>query len=135
MFIWGSYWGYGIAANGNCLITLNKVLRGRYGISNNSDAVIYKNYLINISKGVYLFNSNAKVSNNIIYTDPNSQAASDAGIHLEAFNNSYEPLIDSNYIEVNKFYGIYKSFGTRPIIINNIIKLKGRRRNRYINGL
>ncbi|MBP9582854.1 MAG: hypothetical protein IT276_16405 [Ignavibacteriaceae bacterium] len=122
---WGSYWGYGIAANGNCLITLNKVLRGRYGISNNSAAVIYKNYLINISQGVYLFNSNAKVSNNIIYTDPNSQAASDAGIHLEAFNNSYEPIIDSNYIEVHKYDGIYKSFGTRSIILNNTIKLKG----------
>jgi hypothetical protein len=116
-----STWGIGIAVNGNSLVTFNKVLRGRYGILNGSNAIIYKNIFNYVSQGTRLFNSNAIVKSNSIYTDPNSQATIIAGIYVEAFNNNYQPFIDSNYIVVSNGYGIYKSIGSRPIINNNDI--------------
>jgi hypothetical protein len=41
-------------------------------------------------------------------------------MQIEAFNNNYKPLLDSNYIETNS-YGIYKNLGAKPIIKNNVI--------------
>ena len=120
--------GIGIAGTGNVgnsLITLNSFITGYEGIYLGGSPMIYKNNFSDVSIGVEFFNSNGIVRSNIISTSSNSQIAVVAGIYLQAFDNSYSPLIDSNYIEVNKYYGIYKSFGTRPIIINNIMKLKG----------
>ena len=121
---YNSTWGHGIATSGKCLVTLNKIFYGRYGISDNdSSPIIYKNTIINISQGVRLFNSNALVRKNIIYIDPNSQAAVITGIHIEAFNNNYFPIIDSNYFETYG-EGIRQSFGSNPTISNNTIILK-----------
>jgi hypothetical protein len=118
-----STWGHGIAASGKCLVTLNKISYGRYGISNDdSGPIIYKNSLVNVSQGVRLFNSNALVRKNMIYIDPNSQAVVVSGIYMEAFDNNYYPIIDSNYIETSS-EGIRKSFGTRSTIRNNTIIL------------
>jgi hypothetical protein len=104
----------------NSLIALNRITNAKYGVSNGSNAVIYNNIIENISTGMDIFNSNALVRNNTIYTDPNSQSAIIAGIRVGGFNNNYTPIIDSNYIET-KFYGIYKNIGSRPTITNNVI--------------
>ena len=118
---------WGIRTNGNSgLITLNKIVNASLGIYvDDSNIIIYKNILENIKTyGIWIFNSNSVIRQNVIYTDPNSQSGTIAGIRLEAFNNSYSPTVDSNYIEVNKWEGIRKSFGTNPTINNNTIILK-----------
>jgi hypothetical protein len=117
-----SNWGIGIAIDGKSLVTLNKISRGNFGVLNGSSAVIYNNIFDNVSQGTRLFNSNAIVRNNSIYIDPNSQSTVRAGIYIEAFYNNYQPIVDSNYIE-SVHYGIYKSFGARPIIKNNVVLL------------
>ncbi len=104
------------------MVALNKISRGSFGVLNGSNAVISNNIFENVSQGTRLFNSNAIVRNNTIYIDPNSQSTVRAGIYIEAFNNSYQPIIGSNYIE-SMHYGICKSFGARPIIKNNVIRL------------
>lgn len=119
-----SEWGLGIFVRGNSLVTLNKVSYCRYGISDSSHSFIYENIFNNVSQGVRLFNSNAIVKNNTIYIDPNSIAVVITGVYLEAFDNNYFPIIDSNYI-VTYRNGIKKSIGTRPTISNNTIILKG----------
>jgi hypothetical protein len=120
--------GYGIAQSGNSLVTLNRITSAAYGLyvgyTGTKSPVVCNNDIRNVSKGADIFNSNAVVRNNIIYTDPNSQAAVIAGIRLEAFDFNYEPIIDSNYI-VTEHIGIRKSFGTKPLITNNTIILKG----------
>ena len=114
--------GGGIAGSAiNSLITENRITKAKYGIVNGSNAKIYKNVIDNISTGMDIFNSNALVRKNTIYTDPNSQAAIVAGIKIGGTNNNYRPIIDSNYIVAAIFYGIYKSIGARPIIRNNVI--------------
>jgi hypothetical protein len=107
----------------NSLITENRITKAKYGISNGSNVTIYKNLIDNISTGMDITNSNALVRSNIIYTDPNSQSALIAGILIEAFNNNYKPIIDSNYIETVK-EGIRKSINSSPTIKNNTIILK-----------
>jgi hypothetical protein len=110
----------------NSLITENRITKAKYGISNGSNATIYKNKIDHISTGMDLVNSNAFVRSNLIYTDPNSGAAVIAGIQIEAFNNSYIPVIDSNYIVANlRGIGISKFIGSRPKITNNKIWLHG----------
>src|SRR5690606_10399974 len=71
------------------------------------------------------FNSNAIIRENIVIIDPNAQDVL-AAIDIEAFNNNYTPIIDSNYIEISSALSeaIRKSFGTNPTIKNNTIKLK-----------
>jgi hypothetical protein len=118
--------GGGISGSAiNSLIIFNRVTKAKYGIENGSNVTIYKNKIDNISTGIELFNSNAIVRQNFIYTNPNSQSAIIAGIYIEAFDFSYTPIIDSNYIEIEKGDGIRKSFGTRPTIKNNTLLLKG----------
>jgi hypothetical protein len=120
--------GGGIAGTAiSSLITENRFTRALYGITNGSNATIYKNLIDHISTGMYLVNSNALVRSNTIYTDPNSTAAVIAGIRISAFTNSYVPVIDSNYIENDNATGlnIRKDLGSSPVIINNIIILKG----------
>ena len=118
---------WGIGTNGNSgLITLNKIVNASLGIYvDNSNITVYKNLLENIkTRGVWMFNSNSIIRQNVLYTDPNSQSGTIAAIRIEAFDNSYKPIIDSNYIEVYKYDGIYKSVGTNPTISNNTIILK-----------
>jgi hypothetical protein len=43
-----STWGIGIAVNGNSLVTLNKIFRGRYGILNGSNTMYIKASLENM---------------------------------------------------------------------------------------
>jgi hypothetical protein len=116
----------GIAGSAiNSLITENRVTKAKYGISNGSNTIIYNNIIYNISTGLDIFNSNALVRNNTIYTDPNSNSTIIAGIYIGGFDNNYQPIIDSNYIVAFNSHGIYKSFGARPIIINNEIITNG----------
>jgi hypothetical protein len=121
---YNSSMGYGIrnTGSGSCLITLNKITRGGIGTYVGSVPVIYKNIYYNVSQGVRLFNSNAIVRNNIIDTDPYSQAIVRTGVYMEAFNSNYTPTIDSNYIIAGSGNGILKYVGTRPTITNNIIR-------------
>ena len=114
--------GGGISGSAiNSLITENRITKAKYGIVNGSNAKIYKNVIDNISTGMDIFNSNALVRKNTIYTDPNSQAQIIAGIFIQAFNNNYTPLIDSNYIIADGINGILKSIGATPTITNNFI--------------
>jgi hypothetical protein len=107
----------------NSLITENRITKALYGISNGSDAKFYKNIIDNISICMDLINSNALVRSNTITTDPNSSAALIDGINISAFDDSYIPIIDSNYVEIDNVggYGIRKSIGSSPIITNNVI--------------
>ncbi|HQF43679.1 MAG TPA: hypothetical protein PK073_12285, partial [Ignavibacteriaceae bacterium] len=118
--------GGGIGGTGlNSIITQNRITKGKYGINVDSDPLIHNNLVDHISSGIFAFNSNSIIRQNVIYTDPNSQSAVVAGIRLEAFNNSYSPTVDSNYIELNRRgEGIRKSFGTNPTINNNTFILK-----------
>jgi parallel beta-helix repeat protein len=131
-----SSWGRGIAAlQGNSIswIFNNKVSSGFNGFfeSNvspdiHSEINIYKNIFNDVTRGVYIFNSNSIVRNNFIYN------VSGAGIFIGAFDNNYYPVIDSNYIETSS-EGIRKSFGTRPTITNNTIVLKNGRSGIYLS--
>src|SRR5690606_34437268 len=118
--------GVGISREGNAgssLITLNSITTGYEGIFLGDSPVIYKNNFYNLSVGIELFNSNGTARKNIIYTAPSSQLALTAGIYIQAFDNSYTPVIDSNYIETYG-EGIRQSFGSNPTISNNTIILK-----------
>jgi hypothetical protein len=114
--------GGGIAGTAfSSLITLNRVTKAKYGISNGSNVTIYNNIIDNISTGMDLVNSNALVRNNSIYTDPNSSAAVVAGIRIGSFGNE-SLIIDSNYIFAGRGQGIRKDLGAKPTITHNVIK-------------
>ncbi|MCW8966852.1 MAG: hypothetical protein OQK82_09245, partial [Candidatus Pacearchaeota archaeon] len=117
--------GGGIGGSGdNTLITQNRITEAKYGIYTGLNPYIYNNIIDHISSGIFTFNSNSVVRNNSIYTDPDSYAAIVAAIRIEAFDYTYKPIIDSNYIYSNqRSYGIEKSFGASPIISNNFIFL------------
>ncbi len=133
--------GRGINATGssNGEITQNRINTGGAGffVNNNDTSAhpeirIYDNIFSSLSQGIHLFNSDAVVRKNIISTDPNSQNIIIAGVTIEAFYFNYSPLIDSNTVITNGVHlystihmGIYKSFGTKPVITNNIILLNG----------
>jgi hypothetical protein len=129
--------GWGIAGSGSSssLITMNRVTSVGIGVFLDatfypiSDITVYKNIFENVGIGIDLFNSNAIVRSNFIYTYKIS-GINERGIYIGAFDFSYKPTIDSNYIVVEGFPytaadGIYKSFGAKPVITNNIIILKG----------
>jgi hypothetical protein len=127
LVFYNSDMGRGINAavgNGNNFILNNKITTARRGIITGLFTNVYKNIFENVSVGAELFNSNSIIRKNIIYTDPNSQAVIISGIYVQAFDNSYTPIIDSNYIETYR-EGIRKSFGSNPTIRNNTIILKG----------
>ena len=116
--------GGGIGGTGsNSIITQNRITNGKYGIYAGSNPFIYCNLVDHISSGIFTFNSNSIVRKNVIYTDPNSQSAIVAGIRIEAFDDTYTPLIDSNIIIAPNAWGIYKSIGSKPTITNNTIFL------------
>ncbi len=119
-------WGIGISSVGsweNCLITKNSISTGNEGIYLGGSPIIYKNSCYSVKRGIEVFNSNAIVRKNFISTANIPEAQ---GIHIEAFDNNYYPVIDSNYIEVTSplSWGIEQSFGANPTISNNTIILK-----------
>jgi hypothetical protein len=115
-------YGYGIYTEGQSgLITANKFSNANVGIvleGSNVNAI--KNSCFDIRVGISVFNSNSIVRKNSIYTLTESIGD---GIFIQAFNNNYHPIIDSNYIETRS-EGIRKSINSRPIIRNNTIVLK-----------
>jgi hypothetical protein len=115
-------YGYGIYTFGlTGLVTLNKFSNANTGIVlNNTHVIAYKNYFFNLRRGITIGNSNSIVRKNAIFTLTES---SGAGIFITAFNSSYNPVIDSNYIETI-YEGIRKSFGANPLIKNNSIIMK-----------
>jgi len=82
------------------------------------ETIIEKNKISGAVYGIIVFNSNLTFKNNII-TDVQY------GVHLEAFDENYFPIIDSNiiitYSNLNLSHGISGSFGTSPTIRNNYI--------------
>lgn len=116
-------YGRGIYTEGQTgLITLNKFSNTNHGIDlYGSNITAYNNYFFNIRFGIGLTNSNSLVRKNIISMNVEGVE----GIDIQAFTNNYTPVIDSNYIENVYDTGIYKFFGARPIMKNNIIELKG----------
>ncbi len=77
---------------------------------------IENNKVENCSDGAIIFNSHLTFRHNLI-TDANT------GIHLEAFNENYFPVIDSNIIVTvyNFSHGIGGSIGTSATIRNNLV--------------
>ena len=113
----------GISGSGNnSLITLNNVTNASQAIYiSNSNHTVYKNILNDIrTRGINIFNSNSLVAGNIINTNTDFGS----GVHIEAFDISYTPTIDSNIIE-SAGDGIFIAFGSKPTITNNTIVLKG----------
>ena len=126
--------GVGIFCAGNSKITQNQITTGYEGIYLGGKPLIYKNILNNVSVGIELFNSNGIARENLIYTAANSQLAFTAGIYIQAFDNSYRPLIELNYIETYG-YGVRKIVGSIPTITNNTISLKSvGARGIYVGG-
>ena len=118
------------------LIEYNRITNAKFGIILDatffgiSNITVYHNICNKVNIGIELFNSNSVVRQNIISTDPNSSAAIVAGTRIGAFDNTYTPLIDSNFIYTitlheysSPRYGIYKSVGAKPTIKNNVIIL------------
>ncbi len=114
---------YGIYGVGSNFITENKVTNGIGGIYSGLYSTVYKNVIIDNRVEIYVFNSNAIVRQNYI-TQNNYQGGS--GIHIEGFNYSFTPIIDSNYIETNEIgiRGIDQLGGARPIIAHNTIVMR-----------
>ncbi len=132
--------GWGISGRGSSetMVEFNKVVNAKFGILLDAtffepaNMTIYNNICANVSIGIELFNSNSLIRKNVISTDPNSQSAGVFGVRLGAFDFTYTPVIDSNTVITNGVHlystihmGIYKSFGTKPVITNNIILLNG----------
>ena len=121
-----NYWdkGIGISFNGSSfysLITQNRISNGFEGIYVGENPYVYKNLIDRTTEGIGLFNSSSEVRANTIFTEPSSTLPIKDGISIEAFDYSYKPIIDSNYIYAHQAYGIYKSFGASPIVSNNNI--------------
>ena len=91
-------YGQGVRAEGQGgLVTLNKFSNSNNGVYlYNSNTEAYKNYCFNIRTGIGIANSNSIVRKNEIFTLADQIGS---GIFITAFNSSYQPIIDSNYIE------------------------------------
>jgi hypothetical protein len=115
-------YGSGIWAEGqNGIITANKFSNANTGIDlYNSNIQVYKNNFFNLRFGIGVFNSNSVVRKNEIFILTNTGGVS--CIYIDAFSDSYQPIIDSNYIVSILGNGIRKSIGASPIIKNNIIQ-------------
>ncbi|MBK7379786.1 MAG: hypothetical protein IPJ03_12390 [Ignavibacteriales bacterium] len=111
--------GDGIAGGGKSLITMNKTSNATDGILVGQDPTVYKNICLNNRTGIEIFNSNSLVRSNII----SSNLYQDFGIDISAFDLTFTPVIDSNYIETTG-HGIGIAFGSKPTITNNTIILK-----------
>jgi hypothetical protein len=115
-------YGYGIYTFGQTgLVTLNKFSDANTGIVlNNTQITVYKNYFFNVRRGINISNSSSIVRKNDIFILTNTGGVS--CIWIAAFDDSYQPIIDSNYIVSILGNGIRKSIGASPIIKNNIIQ-------------
>ena len=115
-------YGYGIYTFGQTgLITLNKFSDANSGIVLiNTQISVYKNTFSNVRRGISIANSNSIVRNNEIFILTNTGGVS--CIYITAFDDSYQPIIDSNYIVSILGNGIRKSIGASPIIKNNFIQ-------------
>ncbi|MDP2364583.1 MAG: hypothetical protein Q8M94_12540 [Ignavibacteria bacterium] len=119
-------WGIGDTGTTGSLVTLNRITSSGIGIevnnlniNNYSNLLAYKNIIDNVGIGIDVFNSNSIIRNNSIII----LQFEGAGISFGAYNFTYTPVIDSNYIEtISK--GIGQSFGSRPTISNNTIVMK-----------
>ena len=124
-------WGIGDRGTTGSIVTQNWVKSSFYGIEvNNLDTSIHSNLfayknIIDAVAGVDIFNSDAIIRGNTINTAQNPQGGYSAGVRIEAYYLNFYPTIDSNYIYVTEWYGIRKSYGTRPTIRNNTILLHG----------
>ncbi len=123
---------YGLNLMDSSIVSLNKISNGGVGAyTTDASPIVKQNIFDVVALGLWAFNSNAIIRNNIIFTDPNSTASIVAGIDIEAFDYSYKPRIDSNLIFARSNspynaprYGIHKSFGADPIISNNTIVIE-----------
>jgi hypothetical protein len=122
--------GRGIHCLGSGVVMQNKITNGISGIYTGPTTTIYMNNISGNRIGIYVFNSNGLVRKNDISINYNGGQA----IHIEAFNNNYYPIIDSNYIETS-WEGIRKSVGTTPTIANNIIVLNNGTTGILLSGL
>jgi hypothetical protein len=115
-------YGYGIYTTGqNGLITENKFSTANSGVVLwASNIQVYNNYFFNVRAGIYVSNSNSIVRKNEIFILTNTGGVS--CIYITAFDDSYQPIIDSNYIVSILGNGIRKSIGASPIIKNNFIQ-------------
>jgi hypothetical protein len=120
--------GMGIAGptSSKTLVTQNRVTSSRWGIflefyNTVNNLTTYNNILDEVVYGIWIFNSNSLVRNNIIYTTSNTQYDT-RGIDIGGFASNYSPFIDSNYIDIHHGTGIYKELGARPTITNNTIR-------------
>ena len=103
------------------IITANKFSNANTGIDlYNSNIKVYKNIFFNLRVGIGVFNSNSIVRKNEIFILTNTGGVS--CIYIDAFSDSYQPIIDSNYIVSILGNGIRKSIGASPIIKNNFIQ-------------
>jgi hypothetical protein len=103
------------------IITANKFSNANTGIDlYNSNIKVYKNIFFNLRVGIGVFNSNSIIRKNEIFILTNTGGVS--CIYIDAFSDSYQPIIDSNYIVSKYGTGIYKSLGASPIIKNNFIQ-------------
>ncbi|MFZ2863487.1 MAG: hypothetical protein WA440_01965, partial [Ignavibacteriaceae bacterium] len=119
-------WGIGDSGSTGSSIIQNRITRSGVGVAvnnlnlnNNSNLFISQNIIDSIDLGIYIFNSNAIISENNIHI----YHIEGRGIDIGAFDFTYKPIIKSNYIETIA-RGIVKSFGSNPTISNNVIKLK-----------
>ncbi len=112
--------GNGIKGEGPYgLITLNKIKDGVNGIYLfQSDIKVENNICENNRIGIRVSHSSSIVRGNNIYSD----YFQDTGIILVDFSVSETPIIEANNITTNSF-GIDIDFGTNPLIKNNIIYL------------
>jgi hypothetical protein len=113
--------GRGIYCLAGGLVTQNKVENGISGINSGLNTILYQNSCINNRNGIYVTNSNSLVRQNTF----TSNYIGGVDIQIQAFDPTYFPIIDSNYIEVSKpsHIGILKHISSSPVIKNNIIIL------------
>ncbi|MBK7378881.1 MAG: hypothetical protein IPJ03_07710 [Ignavibacteriales bacterium] len=112
--------GYAITGGGKSLIEFNNVLIAGVGTLIGLSPMVLKNIYSDVQIGIWAFNSSSLIKNNYIN---NADSYLGQGIRIEAFDLTYTPVIDSNYIETTGF-GIGIAFGSKPTITNNTIILK-----------
>ncbi len=85
-------------------------------LDSDSETIVENNNIQAVGYGVIIWNSDTIFKHNLI-TDANT------GVHLEAFNENYFPVIDSNIIVTvyNFSHGIGGSIGTSATIRNNLV--------------
>ena len=98
------------------IVSYNHTGCGILTLDSNNETIIEDNKIQAVGYGVIIWNSDTILRHDLI-TDANT------GVHLEAFNENYYPIIDSNVIVTvyNFSRGIEGSIGTSASILNNLI--------------